>query len=164
VSFWACAQLAPNRTRLALHFLGLHGYEVYCPRVRVTRKLNPDGSTLLFPGYAFVAIELQWHTAHRSPGVMKLIMHDDRPARVPDRVIAALRKREHNGLIELPPPPRLRRGDPVHIVSGAFQGHAALYQGMRPRQRVEVLLALFASERRVELSRRDIVPAGVDGP
>ena len=165
MAYWSCLQLEPNRVRLALHFLGLNGYSVYCPRMRVARRLNPDGSTPLFPGYAFLVIEAQWHAAQRSPGVIRLIMDGNCPSRVPDRAIADLRSRERDGLIELPPPPpSLRRGDPVRIVSGAFQGHAALYQGMRPRQRVEVLLALFASERRVELSRRDIVRAGVDGP
>ena len=44
------------------------------------------------------------------------------------------------------------------IISGPFQGRLGIYEGMKAHQRVDVLLALFASERRVELSRRDIVP------
>jgi hypothetical protein len=31
MSFWACAQLEPQRTALALHCLALNGFEVYCP-------------------------------------------------------------------------------------------------------------------------------------
>jgi hypothetical protein len=63
VSYWACAQLEANRERLALHCLGLRGFEVYLPRIRM-RKLK---TAALFPGYAFVLIELQWHAARWSP-------------------------------------------------------------------------------------------------
>jgi hypothetical protein len=31
MSFWACAQLEPQRTALALHCLALNGFETYCP-------------------------------------------------------------------------------------------------------------------------------------
>ena len=66
---------------------------------------------LLFPGYCFVFIELQWHAARWSPGRLGLIMVGDAPARVSDAVIAELRGRERDGLIELPKAPGLKPGD-----------------------------------------------------
>jgi transcription antitermination factor NusG len=74
----------------------------------------------LFPGYLFIAIELQWRAARWSPGVAGLIMDGIAPARVPDKVIDEIRARERGGLIELPP--RLKRGDPVRIEHGPFEG------------------------------------------
>jgi transcription antitermination factor NusG len=72
-------------------------------------------------------------------------------------VITELRRREHDGAIELPkPPPGLQRGDKIRIVRGAFHGHLGLYEGMRPHERVEVLLALLGGRRRVTLSRGSI--------
>jgi hypothetical protein len=67
MSYWACAQLEANRERLALHCLGLRGFEVYLPRLRV-KRITPARKTsaqapALFPGYCFVWIELQWHAA-----------------------------------------------------------------------------------------------------
>jgi hypothetical protein len=38
--YWACAQLEPQRSGLALHCLGLNGFEVYCPKVREQRRVN----------------------------------------------------------------------------------------------------------------------------
>ena len=38
--YWAACRLQPNRTALALHFLNLQGYEVYCPRLRELRVLR----------------------------------------------------------------------------------------------------------------------------
>ena len=67
MSYWACAQLEANRERLAVHCLGLAGYPVYLPRIRLKRLLPKREivaqAAPLFPGYAFVLIELQWHAA-----------------------------------------------------------------------------------------------------
>jgi transcriptional antiterminator RfaH len=157
MSYWACAQLEANRERLALHCLGLRGFEVYLPRLRV-KRITPARKTsvkapALFPGYAFVLIELQWHAARWSPGILRLVLDGDRPAKVPDKVIAELKGRERNGLVELPSPPGLRRGDKVRITRGIFTGQLALFDGMRPHERVAVLLQLLG---RVELPKGDI--------
>ncbi len=152
--FWACAQLEGNRERLALHCLGLGGFEVYSPRLRV-RRTTParKAAPALFPGYCFVAIALQWHAVRWTPGVVRLVLDGARPARVPDKVIDDLRRRERNGLIELPPPPGFRHGDRVRIRSGPFAGQLAIFEGMRPHERVAVLLSLLG---RVELPKGDI--------
>ena len=97
MSYWACAQLEANRERLAVHCLGLAGYPVYLPRIRVKRLLPKRKivapAAPLFPGYAFILIGLQWHAARWSPGIVRLVLSGDRPARVPDKVIAELRGR-----------------------------------------------------------------------
>src|SRR5262249_28797066 len=140
MSYWACAQLEANRERLALDCLGLAGYQTYLPRIRVrritqSRKVSVQTSPL-FPRYAFVLIELQWHAARWSPGILRLVLDGMQPAKVPDKVIAELRRRERNGLVELLPPPGFRRGDTVRITRGVCAGQLALLDGMRPHERV----------------------------
>jgi transcriptional antiterminator RfaH len=107
--FWCAARLMPRREALAIHCLGLAGFKVYLPRLRerrIMRGRRVEVRPPLFPGYVFVAIVLQWHRARWCPGVLSLIMAGDGPARVPDDVIAELRSRERDGLIELAKPPR----------------------------------------------------------
>jgi transcription antitermination factor NusG len=68
------------------------------------------------------------------------------------RPVTSLKVREVNGLIELPPtPPRFRRGDYVRIRRGPFANRVGLFAGMKPRERVAVLLTLLGGSRRVEL-------------
>jgi transcription antitermination factor NusG len=151
--FWACAQLQPARERLALHCLALAGYVTYLPRLRqhrVSRGRRIETTPALFPGYAFVLIELQWHQARWAPGVTRIVLDGAVPARVPDEVIAEIRSRERGGLVELPP--RLKRGDPVRILRGPLAGLVGLYAGMKPRERVEVLLAILGGAQRVTLA------------
>jgi transcriptional antiterminator RfaH len=156
MSYWAVARLEPHREQLALRCLGLAGYETYFPRLREHRishgrriEIRPP----LFPGYCFLTVEAQWYAARWSIGVIGLIMDGIRPARVADQIIDDLRKRERNGLIELPKRPALQPDDQVRILQGPFAGHLGLYAGQRAHERVLVLLALLGGQQRVELAR-----------
>lgn len=159
--YWACAQLQPNRTAVALRFLVLHGFEIYAPRIRerrLVRGCRVEASSPLFVGYAFVWIALGWWEARWSPGVTRLIMDGIQPARVSDSVIAEIRARECNGLVELPS--RLRRGDRVKVRSGPFRDQLGLYAGQAPHERVAVLLTLLGSPRRIELPEDAVEAVG----
>jgi transcriptional antiterminator RfaH len=162
-SFWCAARLMHRREALALHCLGLAGYLTYCPRLRAQRLSHGrriEVRPLLFPGYCFVWIELQWHAARWSPGTCGLIMAGDGPARVPEAVIDEIRGRERDGLVELPKPPGLQHGDAIRVVHGPLQGLCGLYDGMKPRERVAVLLQILGDRQRVELAANAIERVG----
>jgi transcriptional antiterminator RfaH len=132
-SFWSCAQLA-------------------C--IKAERRIVP-----LFLGYAFVRVHLQWHAIRWMVGVRRIVLDGDRPARVPDKVVAEIQSREHNGLVVLPKVHGLQRGDRVRVTAGAFAGQLGLYDGQRPYERVAVLLSFLGSQTRVEMATRDVAPA-----
>jgi len=119
---------------------------------RRTRDTGPSA------GYCFVFIELQWHAARWSPGTLGLIMAGDAPARVSDAVIAELRGRERDGLIELPKAPGLKPGDHVRIIAGPFSERLALYEGQTSHERVAVLLQFLGGRHRTELPANAIEP------
>ena len=154
--YWACAQLEPHRTALALHCLGLNGFEVYCPRLREQRRSRGRKilrTPLLFPGYAFVLVVSAWWSARWSPGVRRLVMDGEQPARVPDAVIAEIKSRERNGFVELPKPRGLILGTRVRVVSGPLSAQIGMLAVLRPHERVLVLLHLLGGQQRVELAR-----------
>jgi transcriptional antiterminator RfaH len=162
VPYWTACRLQPRHENLALHCLGLNGFETYYPRLRDRRTRFGrviENRPALFPGYAFVLIELQWHVARWAPGTLGLIMDGTGPAKVADEVIEEVRRREVDGLIELPKLP-LRRGVRVRILRGPFSGHLAIFADMKPRQRVEVLLQLLGGEHRVALPADAIEAVG----
>jgi transcriptional antiterminator RfaH len=163
MSHWAAARLQPHREAVALNFLKMRGFETYFPRIRerrVIRGRNVLVTPPLFPGYAFVAIELQWRPARWSPGVLSLVMDNERPARVPDADIADLRARERDGYVVLPkqliPRTGFHAGDRLSVHSGPFTGCFGLYAGMAPRDRILVLLTMLGSRREVALPRSDV--------
>jgi transcriptional antiterminator RfaH len=157
--YWACARLESRREGVAKHFLQLAGYQVYIPQIReqrVRRARRVEIIAPLFPCYAFIVIEQQWHAARWSIGVSAIIMDGIVPAKVSDQVIDEIQRREIHGAVELPPLPDMKHGTPVRVLGGPFQGHLGLYAGMKPHARVEVLLALLGSRRSVTLPRGGI--------
>jgi transcriptional antiterminator RfaH len=159
VAYWAVARLMPRKEALALHCLEFGGFRTYFPRLREThtsRGRKIVTTPALFPGYTFLHIDLQWHAARWSLGVMGLIMDGDTPGRVPDAVIAELRSRERGGYVRLPTVNELCRGASVRVKRGLFAGQLAIFQGVKPRERVEILLSLLG---RVLLAKDDIEPA-----
>jgi transcriptional antiterminator RfaH len=157
MAFWAAAQLRGAREHLALHFLTQAGLVTWVPRVRerkIIRGRRQVVTPALFPGYAFVLVELQWHAIRRTPYVVRLVMDGERPAKVPDHIIAGLRAKERNGVIELPKPPKLRKGDCVRIARGPLAGRmGTLHSGMNGHERVTVLLAQLG---RVSVAASDV--------
>jgi transcriptional antiterminator RfaH len=156
MAYWACAQLQTSREQFALHCLEtVAGFEVYAPRIRAPKHARRSAVTTrpLFPGYAFVLIVLQWHAARWCPGVVRLVTDGGVPARVPDAVIAELRKRERRGVVELPEPPGLRQGAPVRVTRGPFQSLTGLYAGQAPHERVAILLSVLGGQQRVTLPK-----------
>jgi len=159
MAYWACAQVEPQQERAAQHFLGLNGFESYCPRLRVIRRSHGrriETRPCLFPSYLFVCIVSGWWSARWCPHVVRLILNGIQPAAVPDAVITEIRGREVGGLIELASPAPLRRGVRVRILHGPFSGCLAVFADMKPRERVEILLQLLGGEQRVTLAKKDI--------
>jgi transcriptional antiterminator RfaH len=154
MAYWACARLEFQREAVAARFLKLAGYQVYLPKIReqrLRRSRRVEVIAPLFPAYGFILVEQQWHTARWSIGVIALIMDGVSPAKVSDQMIDEIRRREVRGAVELPQPPSMRIGERVRVTGGPFEGQLGLYAGMKPHERVEVLLALFGGQRRVTL-------------
>jgi transcriptional antiterminator RfaH len=161
--YWAAARLQLHRESLALNFLKVRGFDTFLLRIRECRMVRGRRLMItppLFPGYAFIGIELQWHAARWTPGVSSLVMDGERPARVPDADIAELRARERDGFVVLPkqPAPKssLHPGDRLRVRNGPFTGSFGLCAGMAPRDRVLVLLQMLGAERKVAFPRGDI--------
>jgi transcriptional antiterminator RfaH len=144
--FWACAQLLPSKAALALHCLAAAGFTTYYPCLREQRRSygrKIEVRPPLFLNYAFVRINLQWYGARWCPGVCRLVTNGDgRPAIVAEAIISEIKARECNG-----------PGAKVRIVEGPLAGLQGLVAGMKPRARVEVLLALLGGQQRVLLSK-----------
>jgi len=162
--YWCCAQVEPRRERLASHCLTRAGYKIYEPRLREQIRSRSGCKIVrtppLFPGYLFLWVVSGWWNARWSPGVVRLIMDGLVPAVVRDDVIAEIRSRERNGLIELPKPRGLRPGIRVRVISGPLSEQIGMLAALRPHERVLVLLQLLGGQQRVELARSAIEAIG----
>jgi len=149
--YWAVAQTEPQREHIARVWLMRLGYETYAPRVRLRR----GRVVRLFPTYIFARVSLAWYPILWTPGIIRLLMAGDAPARLPEIEIQRIKRREVGGFVRLP---RRRPfiGQQVRIVKGSFEGRMALYAGMSGDERERVLLELLGQMVSVELPAQHV--------
>jgi transcriptional antiterminator RfaH len=155
---WIVAQTQAQRENFAKKNLERAGLETYLPRIR-TRRNKKTRIAPLFPRYLFVRIINSWYIVATTMGVTKLITNGEKPASLPDKVIKELRSRERGGFVQLPNPRRMRDGQRVRILRGAFKDRIAIidcHAGMSDRERERVLLDCLGRKVAVELDRVDI--------
>jgi transcriptional antiterminator RfaH len=132
--YWTVAQVV--RPELVCSLLKREGFETYAPKIRIQRRAAP-----LFPGYLMVRVVVRWYPVRWCPGVLRLLMNGERPARLADHIVAELRTREVRGFIKLiREPGALEIGQRVRVLTGTFAGRIAIYQGMSGTVRERILL------------------------
>jgi transcriptional antiterminator RfaH len=132
--YWTVAQV--TRPELVQKLLKREGYETYSPKIKVHRR-----AMALFPGYLMVKVVLRWHPVRWCPGVLRMLMNGERPAKLPDHIIAELYAREVRGFVKLVREPgALEKGQRVRVLTGTFAGRIGIYDGMSNAARERVLL------------------------
>jgi transcriptional antiterminator RfaH len=152
MSFWSVAQTETNREATAVHFLGQQGFQTYLPKIVTKHRIVP-----LFPSYVFVCIESHWWSIGNTIAVIDLLMSGDHPARLKDEIVNSIKAKEKNGVVKLPEPRGLKRGDRIRIKQGSFAGHFAIYDGMSGPERSRVLLDLLGRKVTVDINKSDLL-------
>lgn len=157
---WIAVQLKPNAFRLAEAALLRQNLVVLCPKVRKTvrrfGKSRPE-SVPLFPGYLFVAVDLdrpQWLAVANTTGVSRIVTRRmGEPAPVPDTLMEGLISRcDTDGY--LLPPQTLAPGDRVRL--DAFANLVATVERIDAQRRVWVLLEILGGQREVQVTLSEV--------
>jgi transcriptional antiterminator RfaH len=158
--FWSVAISKPGNENRAVVNLERQGYTSYLPKY-ISMVGKSSKIKILFPRYLFVQIEGQWHSINSTFGISRIILgHDSTPAVVPNRIIDDLKMREDSkGFVSLPQPPKFAHGERVRVVKGALEGYTGLFDGMRPNDRVRVLIEMLGQVVPAELDERNLAPA-----
>lgn len=152
---WYTIHTKPHKERQVETVLTTRGLQVYFPVVPAPRHNHRCAQSAFFPCYLFVHADLGivglW-PIYYAPGVRRVVMFGDQPAKVDDSVIASLRARltrtdsvYANGEV-------LKPGDRVVITSGPLSNIEALFdRGLSPAGRVRILINWLEHGTPVEL-------------
>jgi transcriptional antiterminator RfaH len=154
--YWAVAVVQTSREDVVQTLLKRDGFETYRPRIRAHKR-----AASLFPGYLMCRVILRWYPIRWCPGVLRVLMSGDRPARLPDNIVNEIRGREVKGFVKLPKEPSLQNGQLVMVTKGMFAGRTAIYDGMSGSQRERVLLDLLGQSVAVNMPLGSVEPLKV---
>lgn len=150
---WYVVYTKAGQERLAEGNLRAQGFETYLPRLASRRKGAPRGAEVtvpMFSRYIFVRIDVDaapWRSINGTFGVSNIVSFGERPARLPDAVIAELRNREDDdGIVRLPTVAPFRPGESLEISEGPLSEVRCLYQARTSQERGIVLMSLLGRQ------------------
>lgn len=150
---WYVVSTQPHGEARAEANLVRQGFETWLPRFAKERRHARKVDTVLkalFPGYLFVRLDpetMRWRSINGTVGVRHIIVHDERPARLPDNFVESLKARTGpDGLVAPPDEETLAPGMRVRLTGGPFADQIATLVRLADRERVALLLSLLGRE------------------
>jgi transcriptional antiterminator RfaH len=137
---WIVGVTKANSETTAEYNLKKQGYGVYLPRY-VEKEGKEIKIKVLFPRYIFIEIYDKWYSILNTRGISSILMSDQRPSPVPEKVINELKSRQDKkGFVTIRGQEKFSVGDKIILADGLFKGYSGLVDGMRDADRVNVLL------------------------
>ena len=161
---WLCLFTQPNREGVAIASLRGVGFAAYAPLCRklvVRRGKKLQVSVPMFSRYVFAEIDKNPTAVfgtHRLNGVTYFAGRTLEQSFVDGAVIRAIMAREDGGLVNLDAS-RLRPGQAVRVIEGAFAGLEAIFSESCDRRRCFILLSLLGKTHRVAISLSSLASA-----
>ncbi|WP_141098312.1 transcription termination/antitermination protein NusG [Rhodoblastus acidophilus] len=161
---WYAVQTLSKREERAKFHLRQQSFRVFLPAistaVRHARKTRV-GKSALFPGYLFVALDLQrdrWRSINGTIGVSRVVMGRTSPSPVPQGVVESLINFvDEEGICRFDQGFEL--GQTVRVAAGPFADMVGTIIRLDARGRVRVLLSLLGGDVPTTLDHKDVQAA-----
>jgi transcriptional antiterminator RfaH len=158
---WFALYTKPYKEYLVRDLLRSRGAQVYLPEITVIDRSRRRKRKPFFRNYLFACLDPRGSLMGKvrwTPGLRRIVSAGSRPVVVPEQVVDHIRRRlARMGAVEAEGP--FEKGDPVHIVSGPFEGLDAVFEErLSPRGRVRVFLEWMGRLTAAELDLGDLAP------
>jgi transcriptional antiterminator RfaH len=158
---WFAIQTRVGKESYAREQFERQAFETYLPvilqRCSHARRISWQ-ERAFFPGYLFLHLasdEQRWTTINSTYGVIGATCFGHYYPPIPDAVISALQARhDDSGLVTLPsskPEDPFKYGEKVRVIRGPMSDVEAVFQCMKGKDRVLVLMNLLGRQSKVEL-------------
>ncbi len=143
---WLAIVVKSKHEKIAARLLREKGYEEFLPLYRARRRWSNRTAELdlpLFPGYVFCRCDGDIKSRIvTTPGVLRIVGFNNRPAPIPDEEIEAIRLTLASGR-PIVPWTGPRKGDMVRIVDGPLKGVFGIVERVNQERYLVVSVALL---------------------
>jgi transcriptional antiterminator RfaH len=161
---WYVVRALPKREQGAEAHLAGQGFQVFLPKV--SRNVRHARKTMAvqapaFPGYLFVALDLQrdrWRSINGTFGVVSLIMAEERPVAVPRSVVETIIDyTDESGICRFDRD--LAEGQAIRVTAGPLAEAVGELVRLDKSGRVRVLLEIMGGKVLATVERSSLVAA-----
>lgn len=156
VKKWLVVQIKPNSDSLAFRNLQRQSFEIFIPKMRVTKKKSNKfiyKDVPVFPGYMFIGINRQnsnWMKINSTYGVSKVLVFNKKPYEISSDLILALKKKYE---LNISPTIKgdLEKGDNIKFNSGPFVDLFAKIEAIDDKSRIWVILETSGNYNKIKI-------------
>lgn len=154
---WLIASYKTNEVKKVEENLSNQRFDYYLPRVNI-KKLNSNSKVeLLFPGYIFVRTNIENYSALKyTRGIKHIIKFGENIPFINDDEVNYIKKVEETSESR-PVIQSIQIGQDVTIAKGSLKGNIVKIFSLPSKERVEILLSILGTTRRVSVLKRDII-------
>ena len=154
---WIVAIYKTNEIKRLEQNLSNQKFDYYLPKI-TKKKFNSNlKEEILFPGYIFVNTSLKNYSALKyTIGIKNILKFGENISSISHEDIKIMRMTEKSSK-ESPIKDRLQIGQEAIIKKGSFRGMIVKICSLPSKDRVDVLLTLLGSSRKVNISEKNLV-------
>ena len=157
MKYWLVATYKINEIKRAERNLLYQNFDYYLPRIKFKKPNSNYGEEVLFPGYVFLNIRLEDYSLIKyTKGIKKVVKFGKNIPSLTDNEINSIKSIEKLSN-SLPITPKINIGQEAVITDGPFKGTLVKICSLPSKERIEVLLAILGSSRRVSIMEKNLV-------
>lgn len=157
MKYWLVATYNLNDIRKLESNLSNQNFEYYLPKISIKKINSAPKDEILFPGYVFIYTDMNKYSKLKyTKGLKDIIKFGTNISYLTDNEIKSIRIVEKLSKNE-PVLQKIEIGQEALIVKGSFKGTIVKICSLPHKKRVDVLMNLLGSSRKVSLTREDLL-------
>ncbi|MBK57171.1 MAG: hypothetical protein CMC84_07795 [Flavobacteriaceae bacterium] len=157
MKYWLVATYKINEIEKAERNLSNQNFDYYLPKIKVKKSDSNFKEEVMFPGYVFIKTRLENYSLIKyTKGIKKVVKFGRNIPRLTDIEINSIQSIEKLSNFE-PITPKINIGQDAVVADGPFKGTLVKICSLPSKNRIEVLLSILGSSRRVNIMHKDLV-------
>ena len=157
MKYWFVATYKINEIKRLENNLSNQTFDYYLPKIKVKKSDSNLGEEVLFPGYVFINSRLEDYSLLKyTKGIKKVVKFGKHIPRLTDNEINSIQSIEKLSNSK-PIIPKINLGQEAVVADGPFKGTLVKICSLSSKERIEVLLTILGSSRRVKILKKDLV-------
>ena len=157
MKYWLVATYKINEIEKAERNLSNQNFDYYLPKIKVKKSNSNLGEEILFPGYVFIKTRPEDYSLIKyTKGIKKIVKFGKNIPHLSDNEINSVKSIEKISNSK-PITSKINIGQESEVTDGPFKGTIVKICSLPSKDRIEVLLSILGSSRRVSILEKDLV-------
>ena len=157
MKYWLVATYKINESKRLESNLLNQNFDYYLPKIKIKKADSNLKEEVLFPGYVFINTRLEDYSLIKyTKGIKKVVKFGKNIPRLTDYEIKNIQSIEKLSNSK-PIIPKINIGQEALVADGPFKGILVKVCSLPSKERIEVLLTILGSLRKVSILNKDLV-------